>query len=345
MTSTWVQPAPLRNSRDWRGRTGFSVTLLKLLLPQYLLLPTHTSKRHVAVEMGRYRAAAAAAIAVASCASALFIPASSPLVLWQGRTRVNADASVSFDWEGTAATITLQPTTAGAPISWVKLHANVSTARATRFAVISTNGSTSYVTDSFAASSSVSEYLLLAYLQDVLPGHTHRITVWNGMEPTNSGSAPGQDITILGFEVSGDGQFVSTAPLPRRMDVIGDSITAGSQQNREGIICGDWTTTNNQVFNWESYMARNFSANTTTVAWSGRGLTANCGDPTQSEPRLPELYTWTEGGTPGVLWDFSAQSAPDAVLVRGCAAHRHSDVLSLGKPHHHRRCVSCLSSS
>lgn len=232
------------------------------------------------------------------------ITAASPLVQWQGRYNANSDdGSVSFDWEGTQASFAVS----GAGI-YVRAIMNVSVAAAGRVSVF-VNG---YNTGNMLVHSSTSTYLIAAGLQGTV---VHNITLHYTMEPVNAGSGVGADVRIYGFESSGT--FTSPpTPMARRMDIIGDSITAGSQWDRENHLCGDWVISNSQAYNWESYLCRNFTANCTTTAWSGRGLVWNCVGPAT----LPTLYLQTEGGTPlgstpNAAWDFSRASRPDAVLI------------------------------
>jgi hypothetical protein len=232
-----------------------------------------------------------------SSTSSSFLPASS--ALWQGRPTFDTeDGSTSFDWEGTSATFVVS----GAN-SWLTMTANV-TADVGKVAVL-VNG---YAAAELMLHASQTTYLLAAAMGD----GPSTVTVWSTLEPGTMNSAPGRDIRILGFTSNGT-LSAPSAPLARRMEVIGDSQTADSQFDAESQLCGDWAVTNSELHNWQAHLQRRFAANTSVVAWSGHGLVANCVPNTL--PKLPELYRWTEGGTPGALWDFTRQSRPDAVLI------------------------------
>ena len=240
--------------------------------------------------------------------SGIFLSASDPRVLWTGRTRSNSypPGSVAFDWEGVSASFTL----AGTGVH-VNLLANV-TLDATCAGRISVfvDG---FHTANMLLHSSASTYLLAAGLK---AGGTHNVTVVYTMEPVNSCSTPAGDVAFIGFESDGSA-FLPPVAASRRIDIIGDSITAGSQYDPEHalpIVCNDWLVTNSVTYNWESYVCRYFGANCTTIAWSGKGLVANGG--CTAGATMPELYLQTEGGSPDAPpWNFAAASRPDAVIV------------------------------
>ena len=159
-----------------------------------------------------------------------------------------------------------------------------------------------------------STYLLVAGLEQ----QVHNVTVSYTMEPGNSCASrgPGRDVAFVGFSTSGTFVTEPSQPLAHRIDIIGDSITAGSQYDPEHavpIICNDWLVTNSVTYNWESYLCREFAANCTIVAWSGKGLVNNGG--CAAGANMSTLYTQTEGGDSQTMWDFERASRPDAVIV------------------------------
>lgn len=242
-----------------------------------------------------------------------FISASSPLVLWSGRPTTEADGSVSFDWESTGCSFSV----AGKGAT-VLLYSNSTLS-------LGYTGRISVYINNFDASnllvvSGVPTYLIAA----ALSADVNNITVVYTLEPGSAGVTPKAFMNLFGFEAGNGGSFVPPPISPRRIDVIGDSITAGSSYDRMQSVgetfslgggCGPWTpvTGYSQAYNWESYVCRFFGANCTTVAWSGKGLIHNSG--CSAGPTMPTLYSQAFATRPDVPWDFSRQSRPDAVLI------------------------------
>ena len=131
---------------------------------------------------------------------------------------------------------------------------------------------------------------------------------------------------FVGFSAGNGGTFAPATPLLRRMDVVGDSITAGSMSDLHEAVggalslntgCRPWTPVQSysESTNWQSHLARFFQTNTTTVAWSGKGLIHNGG--CSAGPLMPQLYAQTFGTSPPgeELWDFSTTSRPDLFII------------------------------
>jgi hypothetical protein len=262
--------------------------------------------------MSLLRAAAAMLLFQAAAADSNTIAAASPLVLWSGRaTRVNN--AVTFDWESTAATLAVNGV--GASIS---AELQLPAPLLARFSVY-VNGQDAA---NLMASNATSTYLLAAGL----PFAANNVTIVFAFEPGYSQANRVENRTphMLSFTVT-DGSFAAPAPLARRIDVIGDSITAGSMYDRLEAVgsplglntgCDPWSapTGMSSAFSWWSYLARALNANASTVAWSGKGLIHNSG--CHEGPLLPELYGRAFAtGTESEPWDFSRATPPDAVIV------------------------------
>ena len=136
-----------------------------------------------------------------------------------------------------------------------------------------------------------------------------------GTAPRNPGSGPPD----VGFEfpfgptvvseVIIEGELLAPPPVTRRMEVIGDSITAG--YGNEGVApCGFSAETENHYLTYASVAARTVGAELHTIAWSGKGMVYNFGDDT-FQP-LPELYDRTIASE-DAGWSFEWQ--PDVVAV------------------------------
>ena len=162
-----------------------------------------------------------------------------------------------------------------------------------------------------------------------LPFASNNVTIAYTLEPLLSGANRdmGQTVSFVGISVGNGGVVAQpNPPLSRRIDIVGDSISAGSGYDKLesigdplslGTACHPWAPTigNSQNYNWETYAARSLRANATTIAWSGKGLIYNSG--CHAGPTLPTLYnrtfaTQSAGNEP---WDFTRAFRPDAVLV------------------------------
>ena len=184
--------------------------------------------------MGPFAATIAVAAAITISASAAsadqFVSASSPYVLWAGRPAVNAtDGAVAFDWEGTAASLVV--TGVG---SSVTLWTNVTLAPgfAGRISVFVND----YDAANMMISASQPSYLLAA----ALPNAVNNVTVHYAFEPGSSGAARNarRTVAFFGFSAGDGGSFAPPVPLQRRIDIIGDSITAGSGYDKLESVGG-----------------------------------------------------------------------------------------------------------
>jgi lysophospholipase L1-like esterase len=109
---------------------------------------------------------------------------------------------------------------------------------------------------------------------------------------------------FFGFE-SGGKPLPTRAPpaATRKIELVGDSITAGFGNDAEGPGCPFSPATENEYLTYGAIAARNLGADHVTLAWSG-ATTAG----------LLPLYDRTLPARPESRWDFSAW-VPDAVVV------------------------------
>lgn len=116
---------------------------------------------------------------------------------------------------------------------------------------------------------------------------------------------------FISFSVPESAWLPSTAP-ERRIEVIGDSITAGYGIEGQGPTCPFEPDTENHALTYEALAAKELGADLHTEAWSGIGIYRNnSGDMTGLMPERFTLIIPTESGT---TWDFS-KFQPHAVVV------------------------------
>ncbi|WP_437586401.1 SGNH/GDSL hydrolase family protein [Sorangium sp. So ce1000] len=105
-------------------------------------------------------------------------------------------------------------------------------------------------------------------------------------------------------------------PVPaapeRRIEVIGDSISAGYGVDGANATCPFTSDTENNYLAYSSLTGRLLGAETTIVAWSGRGVYRNYnGDAADT---MPKMYGRTIADEPTPAWDFSS-SVPQVVVI------------------------------
>ena len=248
------------------------------------------------------------------------VPAASPLVAWAGRYAVLADGgSVACDWASTAAALAVAGGATGDATLTVRTNATFLPSLAGRLVV--------YINGFEAANVLVPAGEHAFLVAAALPANAvSNVTLVYAMEQVLSGAAPGRTMVFSGFDVGGGGSLAAPPRQLRRLDVIGDSITAGASYDRMESVkgnfslgggCAPWCPLYgySQTGNWQTYVARFFDANLTTTAWSGKGLMENSG--CKPGPTMSALYNTTFGADPEPtsLWDFSRSSRPDAVIV------------------------------
>jgi len=106
-------------------------------------------------------------------------------------------------------------------------------------------------------------------------------------------------------EIYSDGNISPGPPKPsRRLQIIGDSITAGNQINPD--TCSD-----DNLGTYGERLCSHFDADCQTLAISGKGLYVNCCD---TDVTMTTLFQRTFVGNPEILWDDSAW-VPDGVIL------------------------------
>jgi lysophospholipase L1-like esterase len=141
-----------------------------------------------------------------------------------------------------------------------------------------------------------------------LPRAEHTVTLYKLTEPLVG------DTTVHAFVMDQYGEALPTlAPAPRRIEVIGDSISAGYGNEGAGPNCPFSAETENHFLSYAARAARALNADLTTLAWSGRGVFTNRGSTTETETMsvLWKRVLPSEGGS---SWGFPAPP-PDAVII------------------------------
>ena len=271
------------------------------------------------------------------------IPAFSPGVVdWKGRVRPTATNSVVFDWVGSAFAFTV---TGGsyvvATVNQSRLHG------ITKFRVFDTTA--------YAAGQPIAELCLHPIHADYILAGSLPTSINTTVTVVNNQDWPSSyEVELLSLTT--DGIFLplssgSVVPQMRRMEFIGDSITAATNLRRPsgdpaygipqapdfgGGHVGASTDNNDYPLSYMSQLCTALDANCSTIATGGKGLVSNCcGNSTSSGAAfwgttMPDTYRSLLGTdsqypmTPSM--DFEAHGAPDAVVINlgtndyyGCA--------------------------
>jgi lysophospholipase L1-like esterase len=137
----------------------------------------------------------------------------------------------------------------------------------------------------------------------------HEVEVYRRTE-ANQGESQ-----FLGFEL-GAGELLAPPPAPeRRIEIIGDSISAGYGNEGADMSCPFSPDTENHYLTYGAIAARNVDAELVTVAWSGKGVVCNYGDDaTSCTDPMPLYYGRTLPNRADSAWDFSRYQ-PQAVVI------------------------------
>lgn len=214
-------------------------------------------------------------------------PVTSPALRWLGRIEEVADGA-RFAWPGTGFEARFSGTTATATI----------TTGIDDFFQIAIDGDDSVL----ETMPGTHEYVLASGLE---PGE-HELVLWRRTES----SAGAVTVGAVGF--GADGQLLAPRPRERRLEIIGDSISAGY-----GVDCSSNAEpfsypTENHYLTYGALAARELDAELHTLAWSGLGMVRDYAG--QTNEQMPERYERTIGTEATSTWDFSRYS-PHAVIV------------------------------
>lgn len=101
-------------------------------------------------------------------------------------------------------------------------------------------------------------------------------------------------------------------PKKKRLEILGDSISAGYGNEGANETCTFSPETENHYLTYGALAARSLDAELSTLAWSGKGVFSNRGSTTDRDT-LPVLFERT---LPTEAAPYSFESgAPDAVII------------------------------
>jgi lysophospholipase L1-like esterase len=153
-------------------------------------------------------------------------------------------------------------------------------------------------------SSGTTQYALVTGLA----AGTHEVVVWKRTEG-NQG-----DNRFLGIDVTG-GELLAPPTAPdRRIEIYGDSISAGYGLDGKDKSCTWSPDTENHYLTYGAITARELAADLHTIAWSGIGMYRNWNEAGPSKENMPAVYARILASTASSTWDFSTWQ-PHAVVI------------------------------
>ncbi len=232
-----------------------------------------------------------------------FIPATSPMIRYVGRTETANDGSVSFDWTGT-------------------------------YLMLRFTGSAVRMEISSGRESNYKESFFNVWI-DGVKREKMRITAAEGIVDKVLAAGLGEGVhtvrvqrctegregcfTIHNFHITG-GSVLAPPPSPgRHIEFIGDSHSCGYGVEAPAVDSPYAVSEENCDLTYACHTARAFGADYTLIAHSGQGAVRNYGD---SQPvsavtmRERMMYTRDNGpGDPANMWNFRIGYKPDAVVI------------------------------
>jgi lysophospholipase L1-like esterase len=213
------------------------------------------------------------------------------VALRDGRFDITDATRPQFGWSGAALVARFQGTGAVARID----------GSANQFTVIVDGNVSSTI---LKVVSGTSQYTVASGLT----AGTHDIVI---ARRTEGNQGPSR---FSGLDITG-GQLLAPPAAPdRRIEIFGDSISAGYGLDGKGPNCAFTPDTENPYLTYGAITARALKAELHNNAWSGIGMVRNYGETAASSDAMPAIYARTIPDRTKNDWDF-ASWVPHVVVI------------------------------
>lgn len=271
-------------------------------------------------------AASAAPRALPSPGPRSTVVASSPLVVFDGRTLGGSNGSVVFDWVGVSARFAVTNN-----FTYATVTISDACAGGNKFVVrLSAEGFESVDVATIYTRTGTYEYTLFGDVGRAnFVGGVAQFTLIKAVEARFTQCYPEnlEGLSINSF--ASDGIFIAPTPRARRLEFLGDSITCGDLVYcTDSAMAAPFTAANtlwsdSHAASYGSRLCAALNASCSTIAWGGLGLIQN-DVPSWTWPTIPDVYgsalAWPvdvrgQGAPLDHAWNFSATPPPDGVFI------------------------------
>ena len=232
-------------------------------------------------------------LGLAITAEATTFPANDPSIRYVGRTLVEADGSVSFDWSGTYFSFRFTGPTLAIRLSDTRRNYYNVTLDGERLPVMITAGKDTTIT-----------------LATHLPGEWHEVTFQKRSEAEQGKTTIHEVLLAPKARLLPNYQSVS-----RHIEFIGDSHTCGYGTEGKHRTDPFLASTENCDLTYAAILSRYFDADYTLIAHSGWGVARNYGYKKSTTPRsMKDLMMQTFDMDETIPWESNAYK-PSLVVI------------------------------
>jgi lysophospholipase L1-like esterase len=224
-----------------------------------------------------------------------------PAVRYTGRFDLSDPAGPNFGWPGSAIAIQFTGTSAS-----VRLRQGIGAW------LDSTGAKMQNEYDVYVDGALIATPLVTVLGQESYPIATGLVPGIHGLKLVKRTESVAGDAQFLGFVFDPKATVGSPDPLGRRIEFVGDSITAGYGVDGEDQTCPFSAQTENVDESYAALTAQALGAEVVTEAFQGKGVYRNH-DGTLSET-MPALYPRVLPDASAPAWD-AASWTPDVVVV------------------------------
>jgi lysophospholipase L1-like esterase len=231
--------------------------------------------------------------------AALVVSARAPELLFEGRFDERDPEGPRFQWPGSAVVLRFTGTSAKVTLGEHSFETD-------EYGNIAHNWYDAWIDDRLVASLQTVEGVQTYPVAAGLAPGEHRLVI---RKRTEAYVGEGQ---LFGFELDRGASVLPAVPLARRIEFLGDSITAGYGVDGPDEKCLFSAETQNYSNTYAALTARALGAEQIAVAASGTGVSRNWRNNTENT--MGAIYDRILPTDYRILWDFSRWK-PDVVVL------------------------------